>query len=189
MNVPAVHNFCERLAFSEGIEDGDEVLSAIARMVPNADQVIRASQDDDKQGTDYWITRTHGLPALSIDVKRRSYCPIEKFNKDDACIETTSVYRGAGPPWVTERREKVGWTLDYSKRTDFIVYTWPNQDRTRFWILPFVPLCQAARINWRSWVNTYKEIPAANYNYQTLCVYPSRQEITQAMNVIMCNTV
>ena len=180
-----IHDFQERLAFSEGIQPGSELLTAVMSMVPNACTIKRATVSEDKSGTDYWITRSHGLPALSIDMKNRGYCPIERWSSDDACIETTSVYRGNGPQWQDDGRQKVGWTIDYSKRTDFVVYTWPNDQGTRFWIVPFVPLCAAARAHWREWAASYGERAAWNDGYRTLSVYPPRSVIAKAMRKFM----
>lgn len=181
-----IHDFRERLAFSEGVEDGPGVLNAIANMVPNATGVRRATEIEDRSGTDYWIDRTHDLPSISIDVKRREFCPIQRGWGDDACIETTSVYIGPKcGPWLDEHRKKPGWTVDYKKRTDFVVYTWPTGDGTRFWILPFVPLCRAARVNWRAWAAQHNEKPAFNRDYLTLSVYPPRNAIASAMRAFM----
>jgi hypothetical protein len=51
--------------------------------------------------------------------------------------------------------------------------------------VPFVPLCKAARVNWRAWAARLGERPARNKNYLTLCVYPTRQEIARAVSVFM----
>lgn len=179
------HNFKERLAFSEGIQPGGAVLDAVMQMVPGSLMVERSEVRDDRNGTDFWITRGHSLPPLSIDMKNRGFCPIERFGSDDACIETTSIYRGDGPPWAEDCRRKVGWTIDYRKRTDFIVYTWPAAGGTRYWIVPFVPLCAAARKYWRDWAVTYRERPAMNEAYLTLSVYPPRAVIAQSMQKFM----
>lgn len=181
---PKTHDFYERLAFSEGIEITGPLMERIANMVPNAIGIERADENADRNGTDYWILRSHRLPTLSVDVKHRGFCPIERFGSDDACIETTSVYIGQSP-WKDSGRRKVGWTLDYSKRTDFVVYTWPNGEGTRYWILPFVPLCRAARDNWRVWAAQYGERPAKNNGYLTLSVYPPRSTIAKAMKAVM----
>ena len=180
------HDFNERLSFSEGVELSNDVLSRVAEMIPNATSILRANEADDRSGTDYWIERTHDLPAVSIDVKHREFCPVVRFGSDDACIETTSVYYGKPvAPYDDFSRRKVGWTLDYSKRTDFVVYTWPAQEGTRFWIVPFIPLCAASRKNWREWARQYKERPARNEGYSTLCVYPPRSLIAGAMREFM----
>lgn len=181
-----VHDFNERLSFSEGIKPGDDLMSAILRMVPNGTEVVRASEADDRSGTDFWIQRTHQMRPISIDMKNRGFCPISRFGSDDACIETTSVYTGASkPPWIDETRKKPGWTVDYRKRTDFVVYTWPNDAGMRFWIVPFVPLCAAARHCWRSWAAKYGERPAKNNGYLTLSVYPPRSVIAGAVKEFM----
>ena len=179
----SIHDFAERLAFSEGIEDGGDLLSAIANMVHNSNGIRRATPAEDRSGTDYWIDRRDGLPPLSVDVKHRSYCPIAQWGTDDACIETTSVYRSPDmtPPWRDDCREKPGWTIDSRKRTDFVVYTWPANPGVRYWIVPFVPLCRAANVNWRAWAAQLREKPAYNKGYITLSVYPTRVGIARAI--------
>lgn len=184
------HDFKERLKFSQGIELSGDVLKYISRIVPRNTGVRKATVLEDKSGTDYWIERV-GNPPISIDVKHRGFCPIEKFGSDDACIETTSVYKGAGPPWDEEERlkSKVGWTLDTTKRTDFIVYTWPKNKGVRFWVVPFLPLCAAARRNWRAWARKYEERSAKNNGYRTPSVYPPRQVIAKAIKQLMSGGV
>ena len=185
-----IHDFEKQLAFSEGIELDTGVLERIAGIVPNATVIRRATVNEDKHGTDYWIDRTHGLPSISIDVKHRSFCPIEKFGSDDACIETTSVYHGSDDGnWIDEHRDKPGWTVDYRKRTDWIVYTWPADGGTRFWIVPFTPLCKASRLQWREWAKEYKERSARNNGYVTLSIYPPRKVIARSMKTLMSGTV
>jgi len=118
------------------------------------------------------------LPPISVDVKHRSFDPIEKFGTDDACIETTSVYCGNPRlPWEDSLEKKVGWSIDPNKRTDLVVYTWPaKQEKRRFWILYFPHLCCAAQKHWRMWAEKYKERSAKNNGYLTLSVYPSRKK-------------
>lgn len=185
-----VHDFRERLSFSEGVQPGDALMTAIMRMVPNGKEIVRASEADDRHGTDFWIERSHNMRPISIDMKNREFCPIERFGSDDACIETTSVYRGdPQPPWVDDARAKPGWTVDYRKRTDFVVYTWPNESGRRFWIVPFVPLCAAARVRWRVWAKVYGERQARNNGYVTLSVYPPRKVIASAVKEFMSGIV
>lgn len=176
------HDFAERLAFSEGIEVGDALLDRLVADIPGATGIRRAVEHDDRQGTDYWIDRAHDLPPISVDVKHREFCPIERFGSDDACIETCSVYDGRPrSPWLDMNRRKIGWTLDPSKRTDLIVYTWTKGDARRFWILYFPHLCRASRSNWRAWAAQYGERPALNPDYCTLSVYPPRHVIAEAI--------
>ena len=181
------HDFQDRLKFSEGIQPGDAVTDAIMRMVPNASGIRKADQADDKNGTDFWIDRDHGLPSLSIDMKIRSFCPIEEYGVDDACIETTSVYVGGRePPYEDDKRRVVGWTRDLTKRTDYVCYTWPSRNNgVRYWILPFPALCAAANNHWRWWAQQYVERVAENDGYLTLSVYPHRHLIERAVREVM----
>jgi hypothetical protein len=177
-----MHNFYERLAFSEGVALEQGLIEHLLDSIPGSIRIVRADEPDDKSGVDYWIER-RGLPPVGIDVKHRDIDPIERWNSDDACIETTSVYGGPPkPPWLDENRRKPGWTIDGSKRTDLIVYTWPApQGHRRFWVLYFPHLCRAAQENWRQWARQYGEKPAMNDGYLTLCVYPPRRVIAEAM--------
>lgn len=185
-----LHDFAERLAFSEGVQVGGDMLAHLVASVAGATGIRRATTEDDRQGTDYWIDRP-GLPSISVDVKHRSYCPIEKWKSDDACIETCSVYMG--PPsgqWQQAYRKKLGWSIDATKRTDLVCYTWPNaQGGVRFWMLYFPHLCRAAQVHWRDWAATYGEFSARNHGYLTLSVYPPRQVIAAAIRELTVGTV
>lgn len=178
-------DFNERLAFSEGIGLSESIEAHILESIPKAYEITRANLIEDKSGVDYWVLRD-GLKPLSIDVKHREFCPIERWNSDDACIETTSVYLGPdNGEWLDKYRSKVGWTLDESKQTDYILYTWPYAEKLRFWILPFPFLCMAAQKNWQKWVEFFGEKRAQNNGYITLAVYPPRKIIALAIKKLM----
>lgn len=173
MKLKMPHDFRERLAFSEGVELTRGILAHLYENIPGATDVVKANEDDDRNGTDYWISRK-GLPAISVDMKNREFCPIERFNSDDACIETCSVFQNG-------QRKKIGWTLDHGKRTELIVYTWPHANGRRFWVLYFPLLCAAAQRHFEEWKNTYGERPTPNRGYQTLNVYVPRTVIARAI--------
>lgn len=162
----------------------------LLQSIPASTSVSRANTKADRQGTDYWINRKHGLKPISVDVKHRGFDPIERFGSDDACIETTSVYTGEDrEPWQNEYRAKPGWTLNESKQTDLIIYTWPTASNARrFWILYFPILLRATQLNWKYWAYLYKERPAHNKNYLTLSIYPPRNVIAQAMRTLTTGT-
>ena len=183
-----VHDFQERLNFSQGVEVSSAIFDHLLEITPKAVEIRRAAVHEDKHGTDYWIIRDD-LPPLSIDIKHRSFCPIMKFNSDDICIETCSIYTGSEPPWKDENRYKIGWTLDKNKRTDFVVFTWPHDKKTRFWILYFPWLCQAANLNWRKWAKQYKERSAINSGYLTLNIFPPREIVAQEMRKLISGSV
>lgn len=182
-----IHDLRERLDFSEGIEIEEDIVIAMRRIIPGCERIIRANTSEDRQGTDYWAIRKRytGHPPLrwiSFDVKHRSYCPIEKWKSDDACIEYCSVHRNG-------ECQSPGWTIDERKRTDYIVYTWPyGVNGRRYWIVPYHPLNIAAQINLGQWMQIYKTGKADNEGYVTLSVYPPRRVIAKAMKELMYGT-
>ena len=179
------HDFNDRVAFSEGIGLSDSIENHIINSIGGAYEIVRANLIEDKSGVDYWVLRNE-LKPLSIDVKHRSFCPIEKYGSDDACIETTSVYKGPNNGnWLDKHRLTMGWTLNKSKQTDYILYTWPYGNKLRFWILPFPFLCVAAQKHWQQWAEKYTERPARNDGYLTLAIYPPRKVIALAMKELM----
>jgi hypothetical protein len=196
------YNFHENFVFSEGIEEEGDLVKYLLDMIPGSIEFKRASESDDKEGTDYWIVRKPGLQSVKVDIKKRRFDPIEKLGKDDVCIETTSVYIGKdnypwSPPWLDNCRIKIGWTLDDTKNTDLVVYTWPREDgRRRFWVVYFPHLCRAAQKNWRIWAKKYGEVPTDNEEYRegrliryyTLNVYPLRKEVIEAINELISGT-
>jgi len=194
--VPDFHDFAERLQFSEGVDLMQGILDHCLRHIPAASGVRKAKTNEDRHGTDYWIDRRHSLPPISIDLKNRGFCPIEKFGTDDACIETTSVYLGPRvKPFTDNYRDKPGWTIDEKKRTDLIVYTWPHSadlfgaPRMRYWILFFPFLCAAATKHWRDWSRLYGERPALNDGYVTLSTYPPRDVIARSIREFTSGTI
>jgi hypothetical protein len=185
-----VHDFRERLNFSEGIELSEGIFEHLFMSIPGAQKIERANTVDDRNGVDYWVRR-NGIPPVSVDVKHREFCPIKKWGTDDACIETTSVYTGPkNGGWLDQHRKKIGWTLNPNKRTDLILYTWPAEGQSlRFWILYFPFLCQAARMYWREWAGIHGEKPSLNDGYLTLATYPPRTEIAKKIRILTTGTV
>lgn len=177
-----IHNFFKSLVFSEGVVLLQELSKQLLNSIPGSVRLVRATEFYDRKGVDYWILR-RDLPPVGIDIKYRSIDPIERWNSDDACIETTSVYKGPeGPPWLDKYRLKPGWTLDTSRLTDLIVYIWKtSQGNHRFWVLYFPHLCRAAQEHWRQWAYQYGEKAAVNDGYLTLSVYPPRAVIADAI--------
>ncbi|MGQ0563324.1 MAG: hypothetical protein ACT443_15805 [Gemmatimonadota bacterium] len=190
------YDFRERLQFSEGVEITAGILRHVHMSIPAARKIEKATCDQDRNGTDYWVLRHHGLPPVSIDLKNREFCPIERFGKDDVCIETTSVYlNDSRAPFHDAHRHKPGWTVDERKRTDLLIYTWPHaadlfgEPRLRYWILYFPMLCMAAKTHWRTWAGIYGEKPTPNDGYVTLNVYVPRIVVAKAIKSISTGVI
>lgn len=178
-----MQRFAENLRYSEEVRVEREVLAKIKAAIPAARAYRFATPREDRNGTDLWVHRLHGLPSVSVDWKHRRFCPVERYGRDDLCIETTSVYTGPRmPPWQERFRERVGWTLDATKRTDLVVYTWPKTGGARRVFIAYFPLlCAAAQRLWRTWVLRYGEVASPNLGYLTLSVFVPRQRVIAAM--------
>lgn len=139
-----VYGFQEQLRWSEGIVANEDDLTRILRSrIPGCIEVERAALSDDRQGTDYWAHRDHGLRPLSIDLKARSEDPMETRGLDDVALET----------WSVIEHRKPGWTRDETKQTDYILWLW--QPTKRFLLVPFPALCKCFQHYWRTWCNEY----------------------------------
>ena len=185
------YRFQDMLAFSEAVTGEKDLLRHIATCVPNSDGFNRADTKDDLKGTDFWITRRHGLRPLSVDFKHRDFCPIERYGSDDICVEVISQYTGSPndfPP-LREKSKKTGWTLDRKKHTDFIAYTWPHPQGRRFWLVSFPLLCTVAWCHYREWIDQYKLRSTPNETYWTLCVYPPRKIVSHCIEELTDNVV
>jgi len=185
------YEFEERLIFSEGVKLNNELLLYLVSLVPEGVEILKADKEEDIQGVDYWIIRRGTLKPIAVDIKHRSFDPIILYNKDDICIETTSVYTGdLSRPFLDIHRQKIGWTLDSQKQTDLIVYTWPAAgDKRRFWVLYFPFLCKAARKHWREWAEVFGEVATKNKGYYTLNIFVPRQIVEQAIKNLTDSTV
>jgi hypothetical protein len=164
------HDFAERLAWSEGVAATEGDLFAILRArIPGCISVERATEEDDRSGTDYWAHRARGLRPLSIDLKARSLDPIESFGVDDLALETWSVIG-----------EKPGWTRDSQKATDYILWLWtPTR---RFFLVPFPALCNVFQRYWEQWAATYPVHGQDSGCWQSQCVLVPRVVLIETLN-------
>jgi hypothetical protein len=185
-----VHDFWERLSFSKQIGHLEDLLEYLLTIIPGSVKWVKATKDEDRSGVDYWIVRA-GLRPLAVDVKHREFDPLERWGVDDICIETTAVYVGPPkPPWLDEYRKVKGWTIDPQKRTDLIVYTWPlSNGGRRFWVVYFPFLCHVAQKFWRRWAAEYGEKAVRNRDYLTLCVFPPRYVVEEAIRQCIWGTL
>ena len=163
--VARSYDFNERLEWSHGVADSVEEI--LLQHIPGCKAVRRATTQDDRHGTDWWAERG-SLPALSIDVKAREedYAP---KGYDDIALETWSVIG-----------QKIGWTRDSSKRTDYILWYW--QDTRRYLLVPFPILCQIFTENWQVWREIYKTAEQNSGSWRSQCTFVPRKVIMQEVD-------
>lgn len=166
-------SFDERLAMSAGVSVSDDISALLLERVPGALAIDKACTRDDRSGTDYWIRHARGTP-ISVDVKVRGKDPVESYGRDDLALETWSVIGS-----------KIGWTLDETKRTDYVLWWFTP---TRRWVLvPFVQLQAAFRKRQDEWMELYRvekqqTVGAGRSSgWQSECVFVPRREIWAAI--------
>ena len=132
----------------------------------------------DRVGGDFEVQT--GAGPIFIDYKLREFDPIERFRSDDICVELVSAWRGnPNPPYpVAAVEESPGWTLDPTKRSDYILYAWSKSNGTfRVWLVDFKALRLEAMARWREWSRRYGVAAVRNRNYHTLCTFVPRYDI------------
>jgi len=142
--LPKEYGFKERLGFSRGVAETDDLRELLKVNIPSAISVRTTIKIDDEHGTDAWVDRKN-LPSLSVDIKIRELDPIQ-YNppKDDLALETYSdIDKGTK-----------GWTRNPQKRTDYVM--WFFRPTKRWVLIPFPLLCRVFIEKWRIWKSQYR---------------------------------
>lgn len=159
--------FDERLALSQGHSQSKSIKDILLENIPGALGAHQAHQENDRNGTDWWVEHKRGY-FLSVDCKVREVDWSER-GEDDLALETWSVIG-----------QKVGWTRDEGKRTDYILWLW--MDTGRWCLVPFIMLCAVYQDKWEEWRNEYKtsrqHTPGENgRGWYSECTFVPRREV------------
>ena len=131
MNGPKTYSFSDRMTMSQGIASEDGIGTILLENIPGAVTVEKASSQDDRNGTDWWVRRFSEYD-LSIDCKVREEDWAAKpipARADDIALEI----------WSKREQKIKGWTLRQDKRMDYILWLW--KDTGRWCLIPFPMLC------------------------------------------------
>jgi len=147
-----IHDFTERLEWSAELSDESAWVAFYKRLWPDLLLCVRIDRDSKWQrwGVDRMILLPEGKQIL-IDEKKRSTA------YDDFLLEE----------WSSVEHKRVGWTLDKSKRSDFIAYAIPKLGKC--YLLPFELLritCAHKLAEWKLESNCYPK-DAKNNGYTT----------------------
>jgi len=182
------YGFQERLKFSQGVRMETDT-ETIKSMLPGCVSVEKASADLDKRGVDY-IATLRGGAEVYIDAKtRQGKMWSRHFDRNDpeVAIEKWSVCPG-GKYNIPEERAKTGWTLDESKITDMILYTW-DEATDKAYLVPFQTLRTAARLYWCRWERIYKlyrqESHKQGRQWESEAMFIPVSMVLKAMNDVM----
>lgn len=144
--MPREYEFGEQLRMSQGIQGDKDIAAILMKHIPGAVRVKKANDQDDRNGTDYWVYHERGEP-YSVDVKFRSEdyaAKPEPFAADDLALET----------WSVIEKRVIGWTRNQSKMTDYVLWFW--KDTGRWCLIPFAMLCAVFEERWEAWSREFR---------------------------------
>lgn len=150
-----IYDFDERLEFSMGIRKTSD-MDTIMALLDGCCSVSPYDCGGNDNGIDYIATLRRGT-KVNIDVKTRELgCSRFWKNKEpELAIEIWSVMPG-GAFLTPVHSAKAGWTLDESKSTDLVLYTFNANDSNMAFLLPFQSLRMAARKTICDWMSRFK---------------------------------
>ena len=156
------YTFAGQLAMSRGTALNATVEDILLDAIPGATGVRRASETDDRAGTDWWVDQFSG-DALSIDLKARAGVYGPGTNHDDLALEVWSVVEQRVP----------GWTRDARKRTDYILWWW--RDTGRWCLVSFPMLCRVFIERLDAWQTRYRwHDQSTDSRYHSRCIFVPR---------------
>jgi hypothetical protein len=131
-------------------------------------EVRRASANEDRRGTDWWVDVVGRDTPISVDAKIMT-TDLAPKGMDHLPLETWSVVD-----------EVPGWTRDPRKRTDFVLWYWV--DTGRWCLVPFPPLCAMFAEYWKVMREQYNTATQEtgdmdNGGWRSECVFVPRTTV------------
>jgi hypothetical protein len=157
--------FQTQLVMSTGTAANATIGAILMDVIPGSLRAIQALPVNDRQGVDWWIEMDSG-ERIAVDCKIREDDPLPKYNKDDLALET----------WSVVEKKIAGWSLDTTKRTDYVFWLW--KDTGRWCIVPFMLLVRAFTNKKDEWARTFR-VARQNTDgrYHSECIFVSRREL------------
>ncbi len=164
-----IHSFANQLEYSARLSDEAAWVTFYQRLWPEMVAAVRVDAPGQAQrdGIDRIVHLANGR-QFRIDEKKRTKA------YSDVLLEEWSVWYADG-----DRRNKIGWALDNSKRCDFIAYAIVPSHKC--YLLPFELLRQAFMAHRGQWVRQFRLAPARNDGYVTLNIALPPAELKAAL--------
>ena len=182
------YDFQERLAFSQGARCSSDI-DTIMMLLDGCESVTENISNGNDNGIDYIATLRKGA-VINIDAKTRERGCSKYWRKGipELAIEKWSVMPG-GIYGIDERRAKAGWTIDESKQTHMILYTFDPSDSDAAFLLPFHHLRMAARRMLPHWMNRFKVDVQNSGSWQSQAVFVPAYEVLLAIETTYSATI
>jgi hypothetical protein len=169
------YGFSERLNFSRGIREKTDI-ETLKVMIVGSASIEKTDEKTDRAGIDY-IARLRSGAEVLIDAKARDK-GASRFWKygPEVALEI----------WSDKGRKVTGWTLNESKNTDLILFTFDPSDTLECWLVSFQLLRIAFRNNITKWYSEYKTaIQTSGYNgrsWKSECVFVPIAQVEFSIN-------
>jgi hypothetical protein len=182
------YDFNERLAFSQGSRCASDI-DTIKMLLDGCESVTENKTNGNDNGIDYVATLRKGA-LINIDAKTRekgcsrywrNYVP-------ELAIEKWSVMPG-GRFNTPDHRAKAGWTIDESKQTHMILYTFDPSDSDAAFLLPYHHLRMAARRMLPHWMTRFKVDVQTSGSWQSQAVFVPAPEVLLAIETTYSATL
>lgn len=111
-------------------------IAALHRAFPNATDVRAGTEQEDRAGADY-VVEVSGR-SLLVDVKARE----RGCSRYWRCDENGCLIAELAIELVSVDGARTGWSLDWSKKTDFIMFTFDPEDHPSCYVIPALALRQ-----------------------------------------------
>ena len=169
-----MNDFFEKLRYS--LESQQEFyIDILKKHIPHCVEVRKTDIETDKTGIDY-IATIRGGAELFIDAKTREPgCSRYWKSGPELAIETWSVFE----------QKKQGWTFKENTNVDYILYTFPKQDCSEYFFIPFQLLRKAAITNYHGWIRKYPLKKQVNRSYHSEAMFVPADVVLKAVTEAM----
>lgn len=149
-----VHNFSDKLECSKSTLS-ESVEGTLMAMIPECKRVYQSEEKDDRNGVDYWAELESGR-LIAVDHKtREAGCRTWWVaNEPELALEI----------WSDVKAKAIGWTLDAAKQTEYIFYSFDQEDSSECFLIPFQLLRAVFKNNGRTWCKIYGQKPQKSIN-------------------------
>ena len=184
------YDFQKQLEFSIGARKGSDP-QTITNLLVGCVSVEANTVNGNDNGIDY-IATLRGGAKVNIDVKTRS-AGCSKYwrgfpKEPELAIEKWSVIAG-GRFNMPADRARVGWSLDESKATDMILYTFDSSDTNLAYLLPFQSLRLATRKKINDWMRQHKVDIQTSNSWQSQAVFVPASQVISAIQETFSSTL
>jgi hypothetical protein len=182
------YDFQERLSFSQGARCVSDI-ETIMRLLDGCESVSENKTDGNDNGIDY-VAKLRKGSTINIDAKTREKGCSKYWRNGipELAIEKWSVMPG-GRFNMSPSRSKAGWTIDESKQTHMILYTFDSSDSDTAFLLPFHHLRMAARRMLPHWMTRFKVDTQTSGGWQSQAVFVPAPEVLMAIETTYSATI